>query len=126
MERDGGTGLGLDVAPFSTKATIGTLSARWYSVLHNSRVWLTPELDCALSYGGGIAPTSTAHLEGAPKGTGNFTIIGAGSRPLFGVVGVGVAIGSEDGAVSMHLKYERRFEGIASQYDGLLSASYHW
>jgi len=126
-ESDEGLGLGLTVAPIKVEQLTGTIGARWSTLLRSDKLWLEPNLNGAIAFlGEDLSPNTTVGFEGAPQGTGTFTVFGTKTAPLAGDIGAGLTVGEDGEPLTMQLNYNGRFTSRTAAHEGLLSVNYQW
>ena len=126
-EADSGAGLGLNVAPLSHELWTGAAGGRWSRIWRDDAYWFAPRASAAVALNAPNAPPETGvALQGAPTGTGTFTVSAPHEAPIALFVGAGIAAGLAGTPVALSLDYEGNFSARAHASDGVLNVSYSW
>jgi autotransporter-associated beta strand protein len=126
-ETDNGTGLGLDVAPYSHDTLTETVGARWRRIFHDGDAWIAPEATAAVALDGvDDLPTTSAVLQGAPANTGVVAVTADRSAPASGVLDLGIAAGLDGSPLALRVDYEGRVSDRATGQSASLNVSYAW
>ncbi|MBS0273290.1 MAG: autotransporter-associated beta strand repeat-containing protein [Proteobacteria bacterium] len=126
-ETDNGTGLGLDVAPYSHDTLTETVGTRWRRVFHDGDTWIAPEATVAAALEGmDDLPATNAVLQGAPANSGVIAITADRAAPASGVLDLGMTAGLNGTPLALRVDYEGRISGRATGQSASLNVSYAW